>query len=167
MNPTTGVGTAVREFGGRFAEIDYKTSGGSDNYNALQTTLSRRFNTGLSLGMQHTWGHSIGNSAGSNEANTAGNPFDFNADHGSNNFDIRHSFNLNALYEVPVGKGRRYLQVRGSAYRRGARRMADWRHRQCADRRADRCADRAAGHRLPRHARRRDLCQSGGGPEAR
>ncbi|HEY9248281.1 MAG TPA: hypothetical protein VIO38_04085, partial [Rariglobus sp.] len=110
MNPTTGAASVVREFGGRFAEIDYKTSGGRDNYNSLQTTVSRRFNSGLSLGLQHTWAHSIGNSAGSNEANTAGNPFDFNADRGSNNFDIRQSFNLTALYDMPVGKGRRLLR---------------------------------------------------------
>lgn len=108
MNPATGAGSAVREFGGRFAEIDYKTSGGTDHYDALQSTLNRRFSTGLSLGAQYTWGHSIGDSAGSNEANTAGNPFNFAADRGSNNFDIRQSFNLTTLYELPFGKGKHY-----------------------------------------------------------
>ena len=107
QNPTTGAGAAVREFfstvvspgvvNNRFAEIDYKTSGGTDNYNALQITLNRRYSSGLSLGMQYTWAHSIGDSGGSNEANTAGNPFNFAADHGSNNFDIRQSFNFGAL----------------------------------------------------------------------
>lgn len=110
MNQATGVGTAVREFGNRFAEIDYKTSGGTDNYNALQTTLNRRYSSGLSLGMQYTWAHSIGDSGGSNEANTAGNPYNFAADHGSNNFDVRHSFNMTALYALPVGKGKMYLK---------------------------------------------------------
>jgi hypothetical protein len=109
MNPTTGVGTAIREFGGRFAEIDYKTSGGTDHYDSMQTTLNRRFSSGLSLGMQYTWGHSIGNSGGSNEANTAGNPFNFRADRGSNNFDVRHSLNLSVLYQIPVGRGLKYL----------------------------------------------------------
>ena len=108
MNGKTGVGTPVREFGARFAEIDYKTSGGTDNYNALQMSLNRRFNTGLSLGAQYTWAHSIGNSDGSNEANTAGNPFNFRADHGNNNFDIRESFNMSSLYAVPFGKGKRF-----------------------------------------------------------
>jgi hypothetical protein len=108
MNATTGVGSAVREFGGRFAEIDYKTSGGTDNYNAMQLTVNRRYARGLSLAAQYTWGHAIGNSAGSNEANTAGNPFNFGADRGNNNFDIRHSFNLSALYQMPFGQGRQY-----------------------------------------------------------
>jgi hypothetical protein len=109
MNPNSGAAIVNREFGNRFAEIDYKTSGGRDYYSSMQITANRRYSSGLSLGMQYTWGHSIGNSAGSNEANTAGNPFDFNADHGSNNFDIRHSFNMTALYELPFGKGKKRL----------------------------------------------------------
>jgi hypothetical protein len=108
VNPTTGVASAIRQFGNRFAEIDYKTSGGTDNYNALQIGLNRRYSRGLTLGGQYTWGHSIGNSAGSNEANTVGNPFNFDADHGNNNFDIRQSLNVDALYELPFGRGRRF-----------------------------------------------------------
>jgi hypothetical protein len=108
MNPTTGAGIPTREFGNRFAEIDYKTSGGTDHYDSLQTTLNRRFATGLSVAAQYTWGHSIGNTAGSNEANTAGNPYDFGADRGNNNFDIRQSFNLTTLYQLPFGRGERF-----------------------------------------------------------
>jgi hypothetical protein len=109
MDPVTGKGTPVREFGDRFAEIDFKTSGGRDYYSAMQTTLNRRYSSGLSVGLTYTWAHSIGNSGGSNEANTAGNPYDFNADHGSNNFDIRQSFNMTALYELPFGKGKKFM----------------------------------------------------------
>src|SRR6185436_17870305 len=32
------------------------------------------------------------------------NPYDFRADRGNNNFDVRHSFNLTGLYELPFGK---------------------------------------------------------------
>lgn len=109
-NLTTGVGTAVREFGNRFAEIDYKTSGGTDNYNSMQVTLNRRYASGLSLGAQYGWSHGIGDSGGSNEANTAGNPYNFAADRGSNNFDIRQSFNMTALYDLPVGKGKKLMK---------------------------------------------------------
>jgi hypothetical protein len=109
MNATTGAAIVNREFGNRFAEIDYKTSGGTDHYDSLQMTLNRRFAGGLSVGAQYTWGHSIGDSGGSNEANTAGNPFNFQADHGNNNFDVRQSFNMTALYQLPFGKGRKYL----------------------------------------------------------
>ncbi|MEJ7617647.1 MAG: hypothetical protein WKF30_11940 [Pyrinomonadaceae bacterium] len=91
-----------------FGEIDYKTSGGRDNYNAMQVTINRRFTAGLTLGGQYQWGHSIGTTQGSNEAQTAQNPYDFNAERGNNTFDIRHSANLSVLYELPFGAGRRF-----------------------------------------------------------
>jgi hypothetical protein len=88
-----------------FAEVDYKTSGGDDSYNALQMTLARRLTSRLTLNSQYTFSRSFGNTAGSNEARTAAIPDNFEADRGYNNFDVRHSFNLSALYKLPFGKG--------------------------------------------------------------
>jgi hypothetical protein len=95
-----------------FAEVDFKTSGGEDSYKALQMTLSRRLQTGVTLNAQYTFARSFGNTAGSNEARTAANNAralsEYDYDKSYNNFDIRHSFNLSALYELPFGKGRAY-----------------------------------------------------------
>ena len=115
-DPVTGRITAVRtvrEFSiisgnnvqNPFAEVDYKTSGGSDSYNALQMTLARRLTTGLTLNSQYTFSRSFGNTAGSNEARTSAIPDNFEADRGYNNFDVRHTFNFSALYKLPFGKG--------------------------------------------------------------
>ena len=93
-----------------YAEIDLKTSGGHDQYNALQVSLSRRAQKGLTLNAQYTLAKSTGNSAGSNEAVTAGNnavaldAFDY--DDGYNRFDVRHTYNASALLNLPVGKDR-------------------------------------------------------------
>jgi len=111
MNPATGAGSAVLQWGDKFGQMDYKTSGGTDHYDSLQMTLNRRFQQGLALGTQWTWGHTLGNTGGSNEAQTTVNPFNFNQDRGNNAFDVRHSFNATALYELPVGRGRRYMQA--------------------------------------------------------
>ncbi len=93
-----------------FAEVDYKTSGGHDSYKALQFSLTRRFNTGVTLNSQYTFAHSVGNTTGSNEARTAANNAralsDFDYDLGSNNFDVRHTFNFSAIYDLPFGKGK-------------------------------------------------------------
>lgn len=89
-----------------FAEVDYKTSGGDDRYNALQVSLVRSFSTGLTMNMQYTFAKSEGLTAGSNEARTSGQLDNFEADRGRNNFDVRHTFNLSGLYELPIGKGR-------------------------------------------------------------
>lgn len=91
-----------------FGEIDYKTSGGRDSYNAMQVTINRRFTQGLTLGGQYQWGHSIGTTQGSNEAQTVQDPYSFDNERGNNTFDIRHSANLSVLYELPFGAGRRY-----------------------------------------------------------
>lgn len=91
-----------------FAEVDYKTSGGTDSYNALQATLTRRFNDGLVLNAQYTFGKSFGNTAGSNEARTGAQLDNFDADRGYNNFDVRHTFNISAIYALPIGKGKRF-----------------------------------------------------------
>lgn len=91
-----------------FGEIDYKTSGGEDRYNALQIQVNRRFTQGLTLNAQYQFGKSYGNTQGSNEAQTAQNPFTFEDEFGNNTFDIRHSGNITALYELPFGKGRKY-----------------------------------------------------------
>ncbi len=98
-------GTSVQN---PYAEVDYKTSGGDDSYNALQVSLQRSFNSGLTMNAQYTFGKSAGTSAGSNEARTSAALDNFEADRGRNNFDIRHTFNLSALYELPFGKGRRF-----------------------------------------------------------
>ncbi len=93
-----------------FAEVDFKTSGGEDNYRALQMSLARRLNNGLVLNSQYTFARSFGNTAGSNEARTAANNAraisEYAYDNGYNNFDVRHSFNLSAIYELPFGKGK-------------------------------------------------------------
>jgi hypothetical protein len=117
VDPVTGV--ATREFDipqasgaplRPFAEIDYKTSGGEDNYRALQLSAVRRSSNGLTMNSQYTFGRSYGNSAGSNEAITAGNNAraisEFAYETGYNNFDVRHNFNASLVYALPVGAGR-------------------------------------------------------------
>jgi hypothetical protein len=102
-----------------FAEIDTKTSGGTDNYRAFEFTLSRRIGTGVTLNSQYTFSRSFGITSGSNESRTAAVPFggtprpsgdtnNYAADLGYNSFDVRHTFNFSAVYDLPFGKGKRY-----------------------------------------------------------
>ena len=93
-----------------FAEVDFKTSGGHDNYNAMMLSLTRRASNGLSLNAQYTLSRSFGDTGGSNEAQTSANNAltldQFDYDLGYNAFDVRHTFNLSALYSIPYGRGR-------------------------------------------------------------
>jgi len=95
-----------------YAEVDTKTSGGHDSYNAMQLALGRRFANGLTMNSQYTLAKSFGNTAGSNEALTSANNAlalaDFDYDDGYNTFDVRHTFNVSALYSLPYGRGRKW-----------------------------------------------------------
>jgi hypothetical protein len=95
-----------------YAEIDFKTSGGRDEYDALMLSLNRRSVRGVAMNVQYTLGRSRGTSGGSNEANTAANnartPAEFDYEEGYNNFDVRHTFNVSLLYSLPYGRGRRF-----------------------------------------------------------
>jgi hypothetical protein len=102
-----------------FAEIDTKTSGATDSYNSLQISLSRRIGNGLTLNAQYAYSKSFGMSSGSNEARTAAQPLggtvrasgdvnNYAADLGYNSFDVRNTFNLSAVYDLPFGKGRTF-----------------------------------------------------------
>jgi hypothetical protein len=95
-----------------YAEIDFKTSGGHDAYNALMLSLTRRASNGLSLNAQYTLSSSFGTTGGSNEALTAGNNArtldEFEYDLGYDMFDVRHTLNLSALCSIPYGRGRRH-----------------------------------------------------------
>jgi hypothetical protein len=99
-----------------YGEVDYKTSGGTDSYNAMQLALNRRSSNGVALNAQYTLAYSKGTSGGTNEARTAGNAASFaserpadrtnNTDwdtyeYGYNLFDVRHTFNFSALYTTP------------------------------------------------------------------
>ena len=92
-----------RRSSGPYAEIDYKTSGGHDSYNALQLALTRRSAKGLvdERAVHARLQHGARPAARTKRApsgNNARDLGDFDYDDGYNNFDVRHTFNLSALY---------------------------------------------------------------------
>jgi hypothetical protein len=107
--------TRVRQFPS-VGQVDYKTSGcldglvvngnpisgcGEASYNALQISLSRRFHSGLTGGLQYQYSKNEGTTQGSNEAATASNTFDYNTEFGRNSTDIPHTFNGSLVYMLP------------------------------------------------------------------
>jgi hypothetical protein len=93
--------------------MDVKTSGGTSSYNAMNLNWRRRISRGLDATASYTLGHSVGTSAGSNEATTAENNFSFAQERGDNSSDERHVLSVNAIWQIPIGANRR-LNFRGS-----------------------------------------------------
>jgi Carboxypeptidase regulatory-like domain len=87
----------------------YSSESGKGTYNALNTKLERRFNTGFSILLAYSWSHSIDNDSGGSFGSPNLNPANFQLDKGSSDFDIRHRFVGSILYELPFGKGKTIL----------------------------------------------------------
>ena len=99
------------------ANINYTLSSGYSNYNALQTRFERRFTNGLQTLASYTWSKSIDVSSGyfnvengPGGGSTLQNFYDPNTGRGVSGFDVTHFFSWATLYELPAGRGKRWLQ---------------------------------------------------------
>lgn len=88
---------------------------GKAYYDALQTKLEKRLSDGLSVLAAYTWSHAIDDSPGGfciggTGARNCGpdNPLRFNLDRANSDLDIRHRFTLANVYDLPLGRGRRF-----------------------------------------------------------
>jgi hypothetical protein len=99
--------------------VNFTTNGGRFNYNSLQVEYRRRFTKGLSLQANYTFQKILTDVTGStDEVNqTRVEPYLNNADqsrdYGRAIYDRTHTFNFNGQYELPFGKGKRFLNEGG------------------------------------------------------
>jgi hypothetical protein len=85
------------------------------SYHALQLDLNHRFSTGFALRGVYTWsktiddGDSLNATTSGGEPALASNPFNLRADRGLANFDVRNTGAVSGVYELPFGRGKRFL----------------------------------------------------------
>ena len=97
-----------------FGSVDSKSDIGSSTYNALGLSLERRFSKGLSFQSRYTWSHSINDgSVGGGESNGPENVNRLQCDKGPSIFDVRNNVTVNAVYELPFGPGKTFLNSHG------------------------------------------------------
>ena len=87
---------------------------GQSTYHALVTSIERRFTNGLNLQASYTWAKNITDADSILPGIDAGisqfqNSFDHHDEKSISTQDIPHTVVLSYLYELPVGKGRRFL----------------------------------------------------------
>ena len=98
-----------------FGSVDSKRDIGSSTYNGLGVSLERRFSKGLAFQSRYTWSHSINDgSVGGGESNGPQNVNCLPCDKGPSIFDVRQNFALNAVYDLPFGPGKTYLNSPGA-----------------------------------------------------
>ena len=90
--PNLGDGTAVADWG-------------DSSYHSMQTTVQRRFSSGVSLLAAWTWSHSIDNTSGTG-SETIQTPYNLHLNRGNSTFDLRHNVVLSWTYELPFARGK-------------------------------------------------------------
>jgi outer membrane receptor protein involved in Fe transport len=90
-----------------FGPIILFEQAGSSNFNALESRVERRFQTGLTFTGAYTWGHAIDDRPGQG-AGPAQNNYNFHAERADADFDVRHRLTFSTVWEVPAGRNRRW-----------------------------------------------------------
>jgi hypothetical protein len=83
--------------------LRYYGSDASNNYHSLQLRFDKRFSSGLNVMSHYTWSKNI-------DYDGTYYPRDARLARGVSSNNRAHVFFLASLYEVPVGKGRKYMQ---------------------------------------------------------
>jgi hypothetical protein len=92
---------------GRTASTNLLFAGYSSMYNALQVKLDRRFTSGLSVTTAYTWGKGMAFQQGDD----GGAMFyiNFRRNYARNDFDRTHTFVQSYIYNLPFGKGQKFM----------------------------------------------------------
>ena len=99
------------------AGITYAQSIGYSDYHALEAKMQRRFANGLVSLLSYTFGKSTDTSSGyfnvengPQGGSSVQNYFDLNSAHGVSGYDITHFVSWATVYELPAGRGKRWLR---------------------------------------------------------
>jgi hypothetical protein len=108
-------------------DIQWMENRVSSSYHSLQTRLEKRFSAGLTALLSYTWGKALTGAPDHISTSGVGAGFDvgtfrepqdgnnLRAERGLAEFDIKSRFVASYVWEVPVGKGRRFGNHWGTA----------------------------------------------------
>ena len=109
VNPQTGIAPYPA-----FGPVSWRGDVGNSTFHALQLNARKAFQKGFLFSANYMWSHSINDgSIGGGESDTPQNSFCRSCDKASSDDEVRHVFNLSAVYQLPFGAGRRYLSNPG------------------------------------------------------
>jgi len=96
--------------------LRYSQSVGISTYHALEAQLQRRFSNGLLTLVSYTWAKSLDNSSGwfaaengPGGSSVVQNYFDPRSNYGQSAFNIPQLFTWSTTYELPFGRGKKFL----------------------------------------------------------
>ncbi len=100
-----------------WGRIESRDTGATARYHALQIEANRRFQGGLTFTTAYTWAKNLNDMGGPNPTGFGGetgngrilNSYDRASNMGNDYGTRRHRFIGTAVYELPVGKGRKFM----------------------------------------------------------
>ncbi len=103
VNPLTGVQPYPQ-----FGVVSWRGDDINSNFHAFQMNVRRAFQRGWLLAANYMWSHSINDDGiGGAESDKPQNVFCRSCQRASSDDDVRQTFNLSAVYELPFGAGKR------------------------------------------------------------
>jgi Carboxypeptidase regulatory-like domain/TonB dependent receptor len=102
LNPATG----TRQYPG-FGQVEWRGNTNGSSYQGLVAMLQRSFANGLLISANYVWSHEIDqDAAGGGDSDFPQNPACLACERASGDFDARHVFSANTVYQLPFGRGR-------------------------------------------------------------
>jgi hypothetical protein len=100
-----------------YTGVNRQQAMGNLSYNAMLVKLEKRFSRGLTFLSAYTWSHTIDNSdeIGNNDGTGVLKPWDRRGNRANSLTDARHNYVVSATYELPFGKGKRWMGTPGRA----------------------------------------------------
>jgi hypothetical protein len=110
-------GRVLNQRFGRTAETRLVTPIGNSHYDSLQASLERRFAQGLQLGFSYTWSKSIGICCSENSDGLPAIqlPEYYGLNRSVTNSNVPHNFQMQGVWELPFGRGRKWGNSGGPA----------------------------------------------------
>jgi Carboxypeptidase regulatory-like domain len=101
----------------QYQGISGSTNNAISNYNSLQASITKRMTDGFSFSFNYVWSHFLDDQDSAGRGSFGGpNPFqlatDPSASYSNSNFDVRNAFKGYAVYQLPFGKGKAFLNKR-------------------------------------------------------
>jgi hypothetical protein len=99
-----------------FGQVSWRGNISNSSFQALSVAVKRSFSRGLLLSANYQWSHEIddgSDGSGDGDSLVAQNVACQSCERADGIWDVRHVLNANAVYQLPFGPGRRYLNQPG------------------------------------------------------
>jgi hypothetical protein len=92
----------------QLGSVTVQDNSGNSTYNSLQMQYERRFTRGLQMLASFAWSKALDDSCGDLDNCSPQDPHNFKIEHARSNIDQNYRFVLSSLYELPLGRGKRW-----------------------------------------------------------